>query len=123
VQVTGLQYLFERRFAGLAPAIAKASSTFEEDMAVTARAMSDDVSGNVSEPVPDVQQSADKLKDEINKYYAASGQPIPPPLVALITLTQNLASISAPLYKDIHATFIDPELAVVHHPHLRPQQA
>lgn len=114
VQITGLQYLYQRRFAQLAPAIADARSTFEEDMAVTARAMSDEVSGKASAPVPNVQDSADKLKDEINKYYAASGQPIPPPLVDMMTLTQNLASIVVPLYKDIHATFANPVLAAAH---------
>ncbi len=114
VQITGLQYLYQRRFAQLAPGIADALSTFEEDMAVTARAMSDEVSGKASAPVPDVQQSADKLKDEIDKDYAASGQPIPPPLVDMMTLAQNLASIVVPLYQDIHATFANPVLAAAH---------
>ena len=36
----------------------------------------------------------------------------------MITLTQNLASILAPLYLDIHATFTNPKLAVIHHPQI-----
>ena len=73
--------------------------------------------------MPDVQQSGNRLVDEINKHYAASGQPVPPPLTDMIALTQNLASIITPLYKDIHATFMDPDLAIMHHPQLKPRQA
>jgi len=123
VQVTGLQYLYERRFAERAPVIAKALSAFEEDMAVTARAMSDEVSGKACAPVPDVQESAAKLKDEISKYYSTQGQPIPPPLGDMITLTQNLASIVAPLYKDIHTTFANPVLAAAHRPAIKLKEA
>ena len=122
-QITGLQYLFEKRYPEFTPEIAAAVAAFEEDMATTARAMSDEVSGKISSTAPDVQDSANRLREEIQKHYAAVGQAVPPPLVDMITITQNLASIAAPLYDDIHTTFADPELAVVHRPHLRPAEA
>jgi multidrug resistance protein MdtO len=122
VQITGLQYLFEKRYPKLTPEIAKALCTFEEDMARTARAMSDEVSGNIASPAPDVEGSANRLKQEIEKHYAALGQPVPPSLVDLITISQNLGSIAAPLYKDIHGTFANPEVAEMHHPQMRPAE-
>jgi multidrug resistance protein MdtO len=122
-QITGLQYLFEKRYPELTPEISAALSAFEEDMATTARAMSDEVSGKISSTAPDVQDSANRLRQEIQKHYAAVGQAVPPALVDLITISQNLSSIAAPLYDDIHTTFADPELAVAHHPKLRPAEA
>ena len=72
VQITGLQYLLEKRYPELTPEIAAALDTFEEDMATTARAMSDKVSGKIYSTAPDVQESANRLRDEIEKHYAAS---------------------------------------------------
>jgi len=123
VQVTGLQYLYQQRFAELPGVITEALAKFEEDMATVARAMADAVAGKLAGAVPDVQQSALRFQNEITEHYQASGTPIPPPLLAMISLTRNLASIIAPLYADIHATFGDPDLAAMHHPHLNPQQA
>jgi hypothetical protein len=40
----------------------------------------------------------------------------------MVTLTQNRASVIAPLYMDIHSTFTNPDLAVVHHSQLKPQE-
>jgi multidrug resistance protein MdtO len=110
VQMTGLQYLFATRAQKLAPGIAEALSAFEEDMAVTARGMSDELSGRPCRIPPDVQKSAETLRREIEKHYAASGLPIPPPLADMITLSQNLASIVVPLSVDIHSTFAIPHL-------------
>jgi multidrug resistance protein MdtO len=107
VQMTGLQYLYHRRYPKLAPSVAEALSAFEEDMAITARTMSDEVNQKVVPPAPDVQVSAARLENEIKRDYAASGLPIPPSLTDAITLTQNLAFIIAPLYVDIRSTFTD----------------
>jgi len=123
VQITGLQYLFEKRYPEMTPEIEKALCTFEEDMAALARAMENACSGKAASPAPDVEESANKLRDEIEKHYAASSQPIPASLLDMITITQNLASIAGPLHADIQATFADPELAVAHHPKLRPAEA
>jgi multidrug resistance protein MdtO len=121
VQITGLQYLYEHRFSEFPQPIAKALATFEEDMAAVARAMADTVAGNVPHAVPDVLQSALRSQEEIRNHYL--GTPIPPPLVDMMTLTQNLASIIAPLYSDIRATFTNLDLAVVHHPQLKPTES
>jgi multidrug resistance protein MdtO len=121
VQVTGLQYLYEQRFSELPQPIANALAAFEEDMATVARAMADTVAGQISGAVPDVQQSALRLHEEIRNHYL--GTAIAPALIDMMTLTHNLASIIAPLYSDIHATFANPDLAVVHNPQLKPREA
>ncbi|MGO9520444.1 MAG: hypothetical protein ACLPND_25685 [Candidatus Korobacteraceae bacterium] len=123
VQVTFLQYLFEKGLPAVPQSIAEARVAFESDMALVARAMADEVSGKVSRVAPDVQESAARLRQEIQRHYATVALPIPPPLVDMITLTQNLASILAPLYLDIHATFTDPQLAVIHHLQIKLGQA
>jgi hypothetical protein len=122
LQITFLQYFFEERFPQLPQPIADAEATFEQDMAVIARAMSDETAGVVPSAVPDIQESAQRLQHEITTYYEASGAPVPPPLVDMITLTKNLASVAAPLYKDIHATFSNPRLAAVHRPAMKLNQ-
>ena len=118
VQVTFLQYFFEMRLAELPQPIADAEAAFEEDMAIIAQAMSDEVAGKASRVTPDIQESATTLRQQIQKHYALTGLPIPPPFADMITLTQNLASILAPLYRDIHATFTTPQQAVIHHPQI-----
>jgi multidrug resistance protein MdtO len=110
VQMTGLQYLFETRARKLAQGIAEALSAFEEDMAITARIMSEEVSGKPGRIPPDVQKSASTVRREIERHYAASGLPIPPTLADMITLTQNLASIVVPLSADIHSICAIPGL-------------
>ncbi len=106
VQATFLQYLFEKRLPELPPTIAQAQADFEKDMATIVRAMSDEVTGKAASAAPDIQQSAARLRQEIEQYYPASDKSIPPTLCDIITLTQNLASIVAPLHADIHATFV-----------------
>jgi len=123
VQVTFRQYFFEERLPELPQPIAEAEAAFEHDMAVIAKAMADDVAGKTSSATPDIQQSAQRLQEAIQQYYRVSGSPIPLPLVDMMTLTQNLASIIAPLYTDIHTTFANPMLAVMHHPQLSSQEA
>jgi hypothetical protein len=83
--------------------------------------MADTVAGQISGAVPDVQQSALRLHEEIRNHYL--GTAIAPALIDMMTLTHNLASIIAPLYSDIHATFANPDLAVVHNPQLKPREA
>jgi multidrug resistance protein MdtO len=119
VQVTGLQYLLDKAYPPLSPEIAGALAAFQNDMAVTARIMADEVSAKPCGTAPDVDESAAKLRQEIKKHYADLGQPVPPSLVDMITITSNLASITAPLYRDIHGTFCSPEQAAMHHPQLK----
>lgn len=117
VQITSLQYLAE--FPELPPGIAEVRRAFEKDMAIIVKTMSDDVSGKVTSAAPDIQESAAVLRQEIQNHYVQAGTSIPPPLADLITLSQNLASIVAPLYVDIHTTFKDPQHSVMHHPETR----
>ncbi|HZP25115.1 MAG TPA: FUSC family protein [Terriglobales bacterium] len=123
VQITFLQYFFEERFPELPQPIADAEAAFERDMAGVARAMADETGGLAPSAVPDIQQSAQRLQQEIKKYYEASGVPVPPPLLDMMTLTQNLASVAAPLHDDIHYTFSTPHLAAVHRPELKLKEA
>ena len=81
--------------------------------------MSDDVKGRVSSRAPDVQQSAETLRLAIRNHYERLGMPIPLPIADMITLSQNLASIAAPLYADIHTTFTNPRYAIMHYPQTR----
>jgi multidrug resistance protein MdtO len=123
VQITGLEYLFERRSQKLAQGIAEALAAFEEDMAITAQLMSEEVSGKPCRIAPDLQESAARLRQEVEKHYVASGLPIPPALADMISLTQNLASIVVPLSADIHATFTNLQHAVMHHPRTKLSEA
>ena len=123
VQVTFSQYLLERRFTGLAQPIVAAQAAFEENLATIVQTMSDEVAGNLPRVAPDIQQSAAALRQTIQEHYAASAVPIPPPLADMITLTQNLASIIAPLCLDVHSTFSSPREAAMHHPRIRLGQA
>ncbi len=102
VQITYAQYLIETRLVTLPQPIAEAELAFQKDMALTMRAIADEISRKPSYPAPDVQESAAKLRQEIQKHF---GSPLPPRPADVVTLTQNLASILAPLYLDIHAEF------------------
>jgi multidrug resistance protein MdtO len=123
VQTTFLQYILEMRIREVPPRIAEAGMAFEKNMATIVQTMSEDVSGKVTGTAPDIQESAAALRQEIHNHYAESGSPIPPPLADIISLTQNLASIVAPLYLDIHTTFTNPQNAEMHHPQPRPRAA
>jgi multidrug resistance protein MdtO len=112
VQVTSFQYQFRARSSEPSPLIVKAQSDFENALATMIRAMSDEVSGKPSGMVPDIVQSAAVVRHEIQNQYPAA---IPPMLIDMITLDQNLASIVAPLYEDIKRTFADSQGAAMHH--------
>jgi len=120
MQITFLQYRSD--FCEL-PQIAEAQAAFEENMAIIVRTMSDDVAGKVTGTVPDIQASAAALRQEIHGHYERAGQPIPSALADMITLTQNLVSVVAPLYLDIHTTFTNPQDAALHHPQTRLSEA
>jgi hypothetical protein len=71
--------------------------------------MASEVSGKPVDAVPDIRLSTVKLQQEIRKYYEERGQQISPQASDVISLTENLASILAPLYEDIHSTFVRPQ--------------
>lgn len=122
VQTTYLQYLLQRRSTELPRPVIEAQTAFEENLAGIARSMSDEVSGKIPPATPDIQASAARLREVIHQEYAQSGT-MPPALADMITLTQNLASIVAPLSADIQATFANDEKAAPHRPELRPGEA
>jgi multidrug resistance protein MdtO len=118
VQITYLQYLFQTHFTTPPQLVVEAQTAFEEDLANIARAMSAEVSGTIAPAPPDIQASAAKLRDVIQEQYAQSGG-IPPSLADMITLTQNLASIVAPLFADIHSTFVNDQAEAMRRPEVR----
>jgi multidrug resistance protein MdtO len=123
VQITYLQYLFQLRLPDMPASITEAQTAFEKNLTDVIRAMSAEVCGGIPVTAPDIQASAMTLKEEIQAHYSASGSPIPPPLIDMITLTQNLASIVAPLSVDIHSTFTTPQLAAMHQPGVKLNEA
>ena len=114
VQITYLQYLFHSQPADIVPPMREAAISFEDDLKSTVLAMADDVGGKPARVAPDIQQSATKLRDEAHKYYGEAN--LPPTAIDMVTLTQNLASVAAPLYRDVEATFANSQLARIHHP-------
>ena len=102
VQITYAQYLLDTRSVTLPPEIAEAQLAFQKNMALTMRALAAEIGRKPFPSVPDVQESAAKLRQEIQAHF---GSPLPPRPADMITLTQNLASILVPLYLDIDAAF------------------
>lgn len=123
VQTTYLQYLFQLRLPDVAAAITEARLAFENELSVLIQNMSAEVGGRDIVAAPDISGAAEKLKEEIETQYAKSRSPVPPPLLDMITLTQNLAAVIAPLAFDVHATFSNPQLAATHHPEIRLKEA
>jgi multidrug resistance protein MdtO len=108
VQVAATQYLAKNPLSDLPEPVAQAGVGFERDIAHVMRAMASEVSGKPVDAVPDIRLSTVKLQQEIRKYYEERGQQISPQASDVISLTENLASILAPLYEDIHSTFVRP---------------
>jgi multidrug resistance protein MdtO len=105
VQNTFTQYRLQVRLQELPPGIADAQIAFISDTARMAQAMADEVSGKISETAPDIAASAARVQQEIRKYYEERGLPIAPHASDVISLTQNLVSILAPLQQSIHSSF------------------
>ena len=104
VQITSAQYLAQRPLTDLPEPVARAGVDFEKDIAHVMRAMADEVSGKPAAAVPDIRMSAAHFREEIRKYYHDLGAPVPPQASDVMGLAENLASILAPLYEDIHST-------------------
>jgi hypothetical protein len=118
VQITFFQYHFQRRIPELPQPVAEAEAGFERDMTAIVHAISAEVEGKNSTEAPDIGKSADRLRQEIQNQYAGPGRAIPPPLEDIISLTQNLASIVAPLNSDIHETFTNTHPALSPNPQI-----
>jgi multidrug resistance protein MdtO len=109
VQVASVQYLAKNPLSDLPEPVAQAGAGFERDIAQVMHAMASEVSGKPVDAVPDIRLSAARAQEEIRKYYDEHGLQIFPQASDVISLTGNLASILAPLYEDIHATFVHPQ--------------
>jgi multidrug resistance protein MdtO len=109
VQITAVQYFIKNPLSDLPAPVAQAGVGFERDVAQVMRAMASEVSGKPVDAVPDIRLSAAKLQQEVRRYYEERGQQISPQASDVISLAENLASILAPLYEDIHSTFARPQ--------------
>jgi multidrug resistance protein MdtO len=106
VQVASAQYLAKTPLSDLPEPVAQAGAGFERDIAQVLHAMASEVSGKPADAVPDIRLSAASMREEIRKYYEEDGLQIFPQASDVITLTENLASILAPLHEDIHSNFV-----------------
>jgi multidrug resistance protein MdtO len=104
VQITAAQYLAQNPLTNLPESVAQAGVVFERDVAQVMHAMASEVSGKLVDAAPDIRLSAARLQQEIHKYYQQRGLQIAPQATDVISLAENLASILAPLYEDIHST-------------------
>jgi multidrug resistance protein MdtO len=109
VQITAAQYVSKNPLSDLPEPVAQAGVRFERDIAQVMRAMANEVSGKPVDAVPDIRLSVKRLQEEIRKYYEEHGLQIFPQASDLMSLAENLASILAPLYEDIHSTFVHPQ--------------
>jgi multidrug resistance protein MdtO len=109
VQIAAVQYLAKSPLSDLPQPVAQAGVGFEREIAQVMRAMASEVSGKPVDAAPDIRSSAAKLQREIRKYYDERGQQISPQASDVISLAENLAFILAPLYEDIHSTFVRPQ--------------
>jgi multidrug resistance protein MdtO len=105
VQITSAQYLAQKPLKQLPPPIADAGAAFEEAIARVMRALANEVSGKPTQTVPNLRAAALRLDQATLSWYQQQGVPIPPEASDIVGLADNLASILAPLYDDIHGTF------------------
>jgi multidrug resistance protein MdtO len=118
VQITSAQYLAQKPLSNLPEPVAQTGVAFERDLAQVMRAMASEVTGKPTDAVPEIRLSAARLREEIRMYYQNLGIPVAPGASDVADLAENLASILAPLYEDIHATFAVAPKAAITRPQL-----
>lgn len=101
LQITLSQYRV--RLSQIPEAVARAGMVFEKAIAAVMRAMAADVKGWSSKSVPDIQAAADKLKQAIVEYHRSNGTPMTSEGADIIEVTQSMASVLTPLYRDVHS--------------------
>jgi multidrug resistance protein MdtO len=69
------------------------------------RSLANEVSGKPSHPVPDLHDAAQRLDQAVHAWYQQHEISIPPEASDVAGLADSLATILAPLYDEIHATF------------------
>jgi multidrug resistance protein MdtO len=105
VQITSAQYLSQKPLSSFPEPINQAGVVFEKDIAMVMRAMASEVVGKPMEGVPDIRQSAARMRQETEQYYGDLRLPVPDTASDILGLADRLATILAPLYEDIRATF------------------
>jgi multidrug resistance protein MdtO len=105
VQVASAQYLANRPLTNLPEPIAQAGVAFEKDIALVMHAMASEVSGKPVEGVPDIRMSAIRFRQEVEEHFGGLGVSVPDGASDVAGLADSLATILAPLYEDIRATY------------------
>jgi multidrug resistance protein MdtO len=105
VQITSAQYLAQNPLKRLPAPIADAGVAFEEAIARVMRSLANEVSGKPSQPVPDLHAASQRLDQAVHTWYRQHGTSVPPEASDIAGLADSLATILAPLYDEIHATF------------------
>jgi multidrug resistance protein MdtO len=123
VQITSAQYLSQKPLSSLPAPIAQAGVVFEKDIALVMRAMASEVVGKPIAGVPDIRQSAARMRQETEQYYGGLRVPVPDTASDVMGLADRLATILAPLYEDIRATFAVQPDGLAGHAQLQPGEA
>jgi multidrug resistance protein MdtO len=105
VQVASVQYLSHKPLSNLPEPMAQAGIAFEKDIAMVMHAMANEVSGKPVDTPPDIRISAARMQEAIRNYYQNLGVPVPAQASDVLGLAESLATIVAPLYEDVRATF------------------
>jgi multidrug resistance protein MdtO len=123
VQVASAQYLVNKPLSNLPEPIAQAGVAFEKDIAQVMHAMASEVKGKPVEGVPDIRLSAAHMRQAVEQYYGNVGAPVPDADSDVAGLADSLATILAPLYEDIRATYQAHNRALGAQVQLRPGHA
>ncbi len=123
VQVASAQYLVNKPLSNLPEPIAQAGVAFEKDIAQVMHAMASEVNGKPVEGVPDIRLSAAHMRQAVERHYAGLGVPVPDGASDVAGLADSLATILAPLYEDIRATYEAHNQALGAQVQLRPGHA
>jgi multidrug resistance protein MdtO len=123
VQVASAQYLFNKPLSNLPEPIAQAGVAFEKDIAQVMHAMASEVNGKPVEGVPDIRLSAAHMRQAVEQHYGNLGVPVPDADSDVAGLADSLATILAPLYEDIRATYEAHNQALGAQVQLRPGHA
>jgi multidrug resistance protein MdtO len=105
VQITSVQYLAHKPLSNLPEPIAQAGVAFEKDVAQVMHAMASEVNGKPVAAALDIRVSAARMEEAARKYYQDLGVPVIAQVSDVLGLGESLATIIAPLYDDIRATF------------------
>ncbi len=123
VQVASAQYLFNKPLSNLPEPIDQAGVAFEKDIAKVMHAMASELKGKPVEGVPDIRLSAAHMRQAVEQYYGNLGVPVPDADSDVAGLADSLATILAPLYEDIRATYAAQNQALGARVQLRPGHA